>query len=85
MLNAMMWLAKSGAMWEDLPERYGSWKTVYSRFCKWRDEGILALIFKALSLDADYENLCIDSTSVKVHQHAAGAKKGLSDTKLIGK
>lgn len=37
-LNAMIWLARSGAGWEDMPERYGSWKTVYSRFCKWRDD-----------------------------------------------
>ena len=37
-LNAMIWLARSGAGWEDIPERYGSWKTVYSRFCKWRDD-----------------------------------------------
>lgn len=85
MLNAMLWMARSGAMWEDLPSRYGPWKTVYSRFCKWRDEGVLAAIFAALSMDADYENLCIDSTSIKVHQHAAGAKKGLPDAKVIRK
>lgn len=77
MLNAMMWLAKSGAMWEDLPERYGPWKTVYSRFCKWRDEGVLVAIFNALRLDADYEHLSIDSSSIKVHQHASSGKKGM--------
>jgi len=76
MLNAMMWLAKSGAMWEDLPERYGPWKTVYSRFCKWRDEGVLAAIFTALSMDADCENLSIDSTAIKVHQHSSSGKRG---------
>ena len=76
MLNGMMWLAKSGAMWEDLPERYGPWKTVYSRFCKWRDEGVLAAIFSALSMDADYENLGLDSSSIKVHQHASSGKRG---------
>lgn len=77
MFNAMLWLARSGAGWEDLPERYGSWKTVYSRFCKWRDDGTLHAIFRALNSEADLENLSIDSTSVKVHQHSAGAKKGL--------
>ena len=76
MLNAMMWLCKSGAMWEDLPERYGPWKTVYSRFCLWRDNGVLAAIFEALSMDADYENLNMDSTSIKVHQHASAGKRG---------
>lgn len=65
------------AGWEDLPERYGSWKMVYSRFCKWRDDGTFQRIFAVLGKDADMENLSLDSTSVKAHQHSAGAKKGL--------
>lgn len=78
----MMWLAKSGAMWEDMPERYRSpWNTVYSRFCKWRDEGVLTAIFSTLSMDADYENLSLDSSSIKVHQHAS-SKKGGDSSKL---
>ncbi len=76
MFNAMLWMARSGAGWEDLPERYGPWKTVYSRFCKWRDDGTLVKIFLALNSEADLENLSIDSTSIKAHQHSAGAKKG---------
>ena len=76
MVNAMLWMARSGAPWEDLPERYGQWKTVYSRFRKWRDDGTFQRIFQALSADADMENLSLDSTSVKAHQHSAGAKKG---------
>ena len=78
MLNAMLWLARSGATWRDLPEeRYGSWKTVYSRFRKWRDEGVFERVFKAVSGDLDSENLMIDSTFVKVHQSAnGGIKKG---------
>jgi transposase len=83
--NAILWIARSGSAWRDLPERYGSWKTVYSRFCKWRDDGTLLFIFKALHADADYENLSIDSTLVKAHQHSAGAKKGLSITKPTSK
>ena len=54
--NAVLWIACSGAPWRDLPERFGSWKTVYSRFCKWRDEGTLLKIFEHLREDADYEN-----------------------------
>lgn len=76
MFNAILWLARSGSAWRDLPERFGSWKTVYSRFCKWRDDGTLLKIFQALNEEADYENLSIDSTSVKAHQHSTGAKKG---------
>ena len=77
MLNAMLWLARSGAGWQDLPEHYGSWKTVYSRFCKWRDDGTFLRIFQELSQDADMENLSLDSTVIKAHPHSAGAKKGL--------
>ncbi|ONI37644.1 transposase [Candidatus Epulonipiscium fishelsonii] len=77
MLNAILWIGRSGAGWEDLPERYGSWKSVYSRFCKWRDDGTFEEIFNLLGEESDLENLSIDSTIVKAHQHSAGAKKGL--------
>jgi len=52
MLNGMVWIARSGAPWRDLPERYGPWKSVYSRFRKWIDDGILDNIFRVLSLEA---------------------------------
>ena len=72
----MVWLARSGAPWRDLPERYGSWQTVYSRFRKWIDDGILDNIFRILSLEAELEELSIDTSIVQAHQHSAGAKKG---------
>lgn len=75
--NAILRLARSGAAWADIPERYGPHQTAYSRFCKWRDDGTLLRIFQALNEDADFENLSIDSTSVKAHPQSAGAKKGL--------
>ena len=56
-MNGIVWLARSGAPWRDLPERYGSWKTVYSRFRKWIDDGILDNIFRILSLEAELEEL----------------------------
>lgn len=77
MFDAILWLARSGAPWEDLPNRYPPHQSVYSHFCKWRDDGTLEAIFHALSADADLENLSIDSTSVKAHPQSAGAKKGL--------
>ena len=52
--NAILWIVCSGAPWRDLPERFGSWKTVYSRFCKWRDEGTLFRVFEDLKKDSDY-------------------------------
>ena len=77
MFDAILWIARSGARWEDMPNRYPPHQSVYSRFCKWRDNGTLEAIFHALSADADLENLSIDSTSVKVHTQSTGAKKGL--------
>lgn len=68
---------KWSRMREDLPERYGSWKTVYSRFCKWRDDSTLLRIFQSLNEDADMETLSLDFTFIKAHPHSAGTKKGL--------
>ena len=76
LFNAILWIARSGAAWRDLPEYYGSWKTVYSRFCKWRDDGTQPLLFSAVKTDVDWGNLSIDSTLIKAHQHSTGAKKG---------
>ena len=82
MFNAIVWLARSGAAWRDLPERFGPWETVYSKFRKWLDDGILDNIFRVLSLDAELEELSIDSTIVRAHQASAGAKKGARTHKL---
>jgi len=76
-LNGILWIARSGAPWRDLPERYGSWSTLYDKFARWSEAGVMEKIFEALTDDADMQDLSIDSTSIKVHQHAAGAKKGL--------
>jgi transposase len=75
MLNGMLWVARSGAQWRELPEAYGPWQSVYARFAKWRDSGVLEAIFRALSQDADMENLSMDSTSIKVHESANGGGK----------
>lgn len=80
-LNGMIWIARSGAPWRDLPERYGAWQTVYSRFRKWIEDGILDNIFRVLSLEAELTELSIDASIVKAHQHSAGVKKGGLPTK----
>ena len=83
-LNGMVWIARSGAPWCDLPERYGPWETVYSRFRKWIEDGILDNIFRILSLDAEFEELSMDASIVQAHQHSAGAKKGGLPLKSAG-
>jgi transposase len=75
-LNGILWIAKSGSPWRDLPERFGPWETVYSLFSRLVKRGVLVQIFKDLNVDADLQDVSLDSTSVKVHQDAAGAKKG---------
>jgi len=73
--NAILWVMRSGAAWRDLPERYGSWKTVYGRFRTWVASGLFEQIFEELIDDPDMENLSLDSTVVRAHQKATGAKK----------
>ena len=75
MVNGMLWIARSGAQWRELPEAYAPWQSVYARFAKWRDDGTLETIFHTLSADADMENLSIDSTCIKVHESANGGGK----------
>ncbi len=74
-VNAVIWIARSGAPWRDLPERYGNWNSVWRRFRRWAQGGVWERVFRELSVDADLEELLIDSTAVKAHQHAAGAAK----------
>ena len=76
MSNAMVWIARSGTPWRELPERYGPWETVYSRFRKWIEDGCLDNIFRVLSLEAKLRELSLGASIVKAHQHSAGAKKG---------
>ena len=80
-LNGILWIARSGAAWRDMPERYGSWSSVYDRFKRWSENGVIEAIFDALAVDADMQDVSIDSTAVDAHQHSAGAKKGLRTKK----
>ena len=83
MLNGMLWIARSGAQWRELPEAYGPWQSVYARFAKWQDDGTLETVFHTLSVDADMENLSMDSTCVKVHEGANGG--GKTTDKAVGR
>ena len=73
-LDAVLWIGKTGAPWRDLPERFGNWGTVWKRFDRWSRKGTWKLVFAALS-DPDLEWLILDSTVIRAHPHAAGAKK----------
>ena len=76
-MDAILGIARTGAPWPDLPERFGKYDTAYQRFNRRAKSGVLARVMQALGGDADLEHLLIDSTVVRAHQHAAGAgKKG---------
>lgn len=70
-VNAVIWIARSGAPWRDLPKRFGPWNSVFQRFNRWAKSGVWQRIFAALQ-DPDLESLILDSTTIRAHQHAAG-------------
>ena len=76
-VEAVLWIVRTGAPWRDLPEVFGEWNSVFRRFSRWSQKGVWSGIFKALSDDPDFEYLIIDSTIIRAHQHASGAKGGL--------
>ena len=75
-VDAAIWIAKTGAPWRDLPERFGKWNSVFQRYNRWCKRGVWQRVFEALGDDPDLEHLLLDSTIVRAHQHAAGAKGG---------
>jgi transposase len=81
MINGMLWIDRTGAPWRDLPERYGKWSSVASRFYRWEQAGIWQHILEALQEkgqsegNVDWTVHFVDGTVVRAHQHAAGAKK----------
>lgn len=75
-INAVVWLARTGAPWRDLPSRFGKWNSVFQRYNRWCKRGVWERVFDILGMDPDLENLLLDSTIVRAHQHAAGAKGG---------
>jgi len=81
-INGILWILGTGAPWRDLPERYGSWHTVCSRFYRWQHDGVWQRLFATLQQVADSQGRVdwsihfLDSTIVRAHQHAAGARGG---------
>jgi putative transposase len=76
-VNAVLWLARTGAPWRDLPSRFDKWNSAFKRYNRWCKRGVWPRVLEALGGDADLEHLLLDSTIVRAHQHAAGAKGGV--------
>ena len=81
MVKGILWVLRTGASWRDLPERYGSWNSVYSRFRRWKQDGIWDRVLGELQVqgdlqgEVDWEIHFVDGSIVRAHQHAAGQKK----------
>ncbi len=79
-INGILWRIRNGAIWSQIPERYGPFQTCYYRFARWDDDGTWDRVEKALQTAADATGdldwkAQADSTIVRAHQHAAGARK----------
>jgi transposase len=74
-VEAVLYRYRAGIPWRDLPERFGAWKAIHTRWSRWATNGVWERVFMHLSADADNEYAMIDSTIVRAHQHSAGARK----------
>ncbi len=87
MINGMLWIDRTGAPWREMPECYGKWSSVASRFYRWQKAGIWQRILEALQSQAQAEGQInwevhfVDGTVIRAHQHAAGAKKAAPQPK----
>jgi len=93
-LDGMLCILRTGAPWRDLRERYGPWQSVYDRLVRWKRQGIWQSVLGLLQSEAeagrlpggrvDWEGRSLDSTTVKAHPHAAGARKATETTAKKG-
>lgn len=74
-VEAVLWIARTGSPWRDLPPELGNWHNVYTRYARWGEKGVWSRVVKTISLHPDLEALLVDSTIVRAHQHSAGAQK----------
>jgi transposase len=81
-IEAVLFRAKTGMPWRDLPERFGPWKSVYKRFNNWAEKGQWELIFKALQFEVDDVGSIVDGSVVRAHPDASGGKGGVQSNTL---
>lgn len=73
-VNAVIWIARTGAPWRDLPTRFGLWNSAFQRFNRWSKTGVWERVMRALQ-SPDLKAVLLDSTIIRAHQHAAGSPK----------
>lgn len=78
-VEAVLFRAKTGLPWRDLPERFGPWKSVYNRFANWAAKEHWSAIFRELQLEIDETGSILDGSVVRAHQDASGGKGGSNE------
>ena len=84
-LNGIFWRLRTGAPWADIPARYGPHTTCVNRFNRWRKAGVWDRLLEAVSKAYDGDIQMIDSSSIRVHQHAANAQKKIDGSRCMGR
>jgi transposase/uncharacterized protein YerC len=74
-VNAVLWILRSGASWQDLPERYGKWGSIHKRFTRWAKSGVWEGVFSSLATDPDNQYLMLDTTLVRVPPAGRGRQR----------
>ena len=74
-VNGVLWILRSGVQWDELPERYGKWKSVHKRFTRWAKAGVCELVFKDLIDDPKNADVMLDATLVRAHQQGCDRQR----------
>jgi putative transposase len=82
-VDGVLWLARTGSHWRELPPEFGKWNSVFVRYNRWSEKGVWVKLFNALADDPDFEYVMMDATIVRAHQHSAGAKGGIKKRKPL--
>ena len=82
-VEAVLWVLRTGSPWRDLPESFGPWNSAYKRFSRWSQKNVWHRVFEELAKDADFEEVYLDGTIVRAHQHASGAAKKTELRQLV--
>jgi transposase len=78
-IDAVLYRAKTGVPWRDLPGHFGPWHNIYNRFSNWARRGLWKHIYKALRVRVDKTGSIVDGSNVRAHQDAAGGKGGSTE------
>jgi putative transposase len=74
-IEGVLWIERTGSPWRKIPAAFGQWNSVFGRFSRWSRKGVWHRLIAAMADDPDFEHRIVDSTIIRAHQHAAGAKK----------